>query len=131
MRKIILLIAVFVITALSVTAQTSIQTGIPKSGPDLVIQKPVCAEFRGDTLAPLLEATQYRITLRRNTAQGDLLTVSSRHPWFRTTLYRAYSRNGITVTGDSESGYSVFDGDRIRLQLVPSGYRDEYLVIWG
>ena len=131
MRKLFAFAAVLLFTALQLAAQTTAQPGVLINGPERVIQKPVYGEFVGGELKNFLAPTRYRIELRTNTADGNIVTVLNRHPWFNYTVCQFRSKANLRIEGDDSSGYIVQDDDRVYMRLEPSGYRDEFLVHWN
>lgn len=122
MRKTILFLAALIAaTVATAQVQPVNDRGAVINGPTAVIQKYTCGEFRNGEFKPFLKATQVRLELRKDTADGDILTVSTRHPWFRDYLYQFKSRDNMAIVGDDDSGYTVQDSTKVWLRLYPVG----------
>lgn len=141
MRKLFALAALVLFTAFQMAAQTA-QPGTLINGPDRVIQKPVCGYFVGGDMKMAPAGAKYRIVLRTNTADGDIVTVYEK---FHEVYYEPNSadpkrklhkfevcdirsRDNLRIDGDDSSGYVIQDDNRVYMRLVPIGYNDEYLV---
>lgn len=113
--------AAFILAAIACDAQYFNDYNTFINGSARLVQKTVYGEFRNGELVPFLRPTTVTLDLRINTAQGDIVTVTTRNPLTRhATLVDRYRASVLTIMGDDEVGYTVMDtSNRVYLRLLP------------